>query len=142
MITLTTLIIAGAILAACVLASFFVPHPVVWIATLIMGITFFVGLLPRYQGEQQALQSGVTVSAAVSEVRHWSRKSGDGNYTDQYEILALAPHPETGEMRQFVSPPLNEDPAPHLGESVNITVDWQNPKAYVMDLSFLPNPPK
>ena len=33
---------------------------------------------------------------------------------------------------------MGEDPAPYLGNSIKVTVDWSNPKAYVMDISFLP----
>ena len=33
---------------------------------------------------------------------------------------------------------MGEDPAPYLGNSIKVTVDWANPKAYVMDISFLP----
>lgn len=138
MISLTTLIIAGVLLAAALIASVLVPNPVTWLATLVLGGLFFFILLPKYQGGQQAVKSGVEIQAAVQEVRQWSRKAGGGNYIDQYEIIATAPNPHNGKVQTFVSPPMAEDPGPYLDGSVKVRVDWSNPKAYVMDLSFLP----
>ncbi|WP_274571813.1 hypothetical protein [Neisseria leonii] len=142
MISLTALVIVGVILLALLLAGIFVPNPITWIMTLLLGAVFWFVLLPKYQGEQQAVTQGVVVRAAVSEVRSWSRKQGDGDYQDWYEVLAMAANPETGKLQTFVSAPMKDDPAPYLGETVEVKVDWRNPKAYVMDLSFLPNPPK
>lgn len=142
MISLTTLIIAGLLLAALIAAAFLLPHPATLLAAFAAGLILFVFLLPRYQGQQQALANGETVTATVSQVRWWSRKTGDGDYIDQYEIIAFAPHPQTGEIRKFVSPPLRDNPEPHLNGSVEVKVDWRNPQAYVMDLDFLPQPPK
>lgn len=141
MISLTTLIIAAVIVIALLLFSVFVPNPITWMMTIALGAVFWFILLHNYQGQQQAEMQGVVVQAAVSDVREWSRKQGD-QYQDRYEIVALAPHPETGNMFTFVSPPLNENPKPYLGDTVEVRVDWSNPKAYVMDLSFLPNPPQ
>ncbi len=138
MISLTTLIIAGVLLAAALIASVLVPNPITWLITLVLGGLFFFILLPKYQGEQQAVKSGVEIQAAVQEVREWSRKTGDGNYIDQYEIIAVAPNPHNGKIQTFVSPPMAQNPKPYLGDSVKVKVDWSNPKAYVMDLSFLP----
>lgn len=138
MISLTTLIIAGAFTIILLLVSIFFPNPITWIMTLILGAVFYFILLPGYQGQQQAVYQGETITAAVQEVREWSRKQGDGNYIDQYEIIAVAPNPETGAMYTFVSPPMKQNPKPYLGDTVNVTVEWSNPKAYVMDLSFLP----
>ena len=73
----------------------------------------------------------------MQEVRHWNQKRSD-TIVDRYEIIAGAPNPQNGKMQQFVSPPMGEDPAPYLGNSIKVTVDWANPKAYVMDISFLP----
>ncbi len=142
MISLTTLIIAGGFLLVLLLVSIFVPNPITWIMTLVLGAVFWFILLPKYQGEQQAVAQGVVISAAVSEVKSWSRKQGDGNYQDWYEVVALATHPETGKLQTFTSAPMKHDPTPYLGETVQVTVDWSNPKAYVMDLSFLPHPPE
>lgn len=138
MISLTTLVIAGIFVLALFLISIFAPNPITWIMTLAFGAVFFFILLPKYQGEQQAVRQGVKIQAAVQEVRSWSRKTGDGNYIDQYEIIAVAPNPENGKIQQFVSPPMSQNPQPYLGDSIKVTVDWSNPKAYVMDLSFLP----
>lgn len=140
MLSLTTLIIAAVIIIALLLVSIFIPNPITWLMTVVLGAVFWFILLPNYQGQQQAQTQGVVVQAAVSEVREWSRKQGD-QYQDRYEIIALAPHPDTGNMVTFTSPPLNENPKPYLGDTVQVQVDWSNPKAYVMDLSFLPNPP-
>lgn len=56
---------------------------------------------PKYQGQQQAMAHGEVIEAAVSEVRHWNRKQSD-TIIDRYEIIALAPNPNTGnaEIRQ------------------------------------------
>ncbi len=137
MISLTTLIIAGAITLCLLLVSLALPNPITWLMTLAMGAVWLFILLPKYQGEQQAVQQGVVIQAAVQEVRQWSRKQSD-TYIDFYEIIAVAPNPNSGEMYTFVSPPMRDNPQPYLGNTVAVTVVWSNPKAYVMDLSFLP----
>lgn len=137
MISLTTLLIAGGLLVGLVVLSMALPHPITWLATAIMGGILFFILVPKYQGQQQALQQGVKVEAAVQEVRHWS-PSNKNQPRDKYEIVAVAPNPYNGTIQTFVSPPMLKDPQPYLGQTVTVTVDWQNPKAYVMDLSFLP----
>ena len=136
--SLITLIIAGLILAALLVLCWVLPHPITWLMAAVMAALFFLVLLPKYQGEQQALTHGQTVAAAVAEVRHWQRKVGDGNYEDNYEIIAHCPKPHNGKMVRFVSPPLRQNPQAHLPAAVNVTVDTDNPKNYVMDLSFLP----
>ena len=137
MITLTTLIIAGILTVALLLLSMALPHPITWIGPLIMcGILFFI-LLPKYQAQQQAVQQGVMVQAAVQQVREWKQKHND-DVRYRYEILAVAPNPSTGKMQTFISPPLSEDPQPYLEQTVTVKVDWNHPKAYVMDVSFLP----
>lgn len=139
MITLTTLIIAAAAVIGLLILCFVLPHPITWLMTLIMiALTLFI-LWPKYQGQQQAMANGEIIEAAVSEVRHWNRKQSD-TIVDRYEIIALAPNPHTGKMQKFVSPPMSADPAPYLGDTVKVKVDWSNPNAYVMDISFLPFP--
>ena len=87
------------------------------------------------------MRHGTEVQAAVQEVRSWSRKTGDGNYIDQYEIVAVAPHPDNGRIYTFVSPPMGQNPQPYLGSGrIAVKVDWNNPKSYVVDVSFLPFP--
>lgn len=142
MISLTTLFIAGAVILALLLVSIVIPNPITWLMTLAMGAVFWFYLWPQYQGEQQAVRQGETVRAAVGEVREWSRKQGDGNSVERYQIVAMALNPHNGKMHTFTSPPLNENPKPYLGDTVNVLVDWQSPQAYVMDLSFLPHPPQ
>ncbi|MCS4533909.1 hypothetical protein [Neisseria montereyensis] len=137
MITLTTLVIAGVFLIAAILAAIFVPHPITWLATIILGGLFFFILLPKYKGQQQAIAQGVEIQAMVEEVRTWRRKVSD-HYANRYEIIASAHHPQTGEMVRFVSPPMEQNPEPYLSEYITVKVDWSNPNAYVMDLSFLP----
>lgn len=136
--SIITLAIAGLILAGLVVLCFVLPHPITWLMAAIMALVFFLILLPQYQGEQTAIAQGQSVQAAVSEVRHWQRRVGDGDYIDRYEIIALWPNPRNGQMIRFVSPPLNADPAPYLPQAISVTVDTDNPKNYVMDLSFLP----
>lgn len=136
--SIITLILAGLMLAALLVLCWALPHPLTWVMAAAMAALFFLVLLPQYQGQQQALANGQTVSAAVAEVRHWQRKVGDGNYEDKYEIIALWPNPHTGQMVRFVSPPLHQDPQTHLPAAIQVTVDTGNPKNYVMDLSFLP----
>lgn len=137
MITLTTLIIAGLLAFALLVASFILPHPASWLATLAMGGVFFLVLLPKYQGQQQALAQGTVIQAEVVDVRQWDRKQQD-QLVDYYEIIAQATNPRTGNRQQFVSPPLPADPKPYLHRTVRVTVDWNHPKAYIMDISFLP----
>ncbi|UOO82135.1 hypothetical protein LVJ83_01250 [Uruburuella testudinis] len=137
MISLTTIIMAAVFTVILLLVSLFVPNPITWVMTLILGALLYFVLWPQYQGQQQAVRQGVEIQAAVQEVRHWNRKQSDTT-VDRYEIIAVAPNPNTGNIQQFVSPPMAEDPAPYVGDSVKVTVDWSNPKAYVMDVSFLP----
>lgn len=139
MISLTTLVIAATFTVLLLLISIFMPNPITWLMTLILGAVTALILWPQYQGQQQAKQSGTEITAAVQEVRQWTQKSGE-HYIDKYEILAVAPNPNTSQMQTFVSPPMTTDPSPYLGNTVKVTVDWQNPKAYIMDLSFLPFP--
>lgn len=138
MISFTTLVIAGILFVIALLAGIFLPHPITWISALILGGILFFILLPKYQGQQQAISHGVEIQAAIQEVREWSRKTGDGDYVDRYEIIAVAPNPDNGEMYTFVSPPMGQDPKPYLKDRITVKVDWSNPKAYTMDLSFLP----
>lgn len=135
--TLTTLVIAGVFMVVAILAAIFVPHPITWVASLILGGLFFFVLLPKYKGQQQAVMQGVEIQATVQEVRTWSRKKGD-DYINRYEVIATAHNPETAEIVRFVSPPMEQNPKPYLSEYVTVKVDWSNPNAYVMDLSFLP----
>ena len=137
MLSLTTLIIAAVFFIILLLVSIFVPNPITWLMTLALGAVFYFILWPKYQGQQQAVRQGVEIQAAVQEVRHWNQKRSD-TIVDRYEIIAVAPNPQNGKMQQFVSPPMGEDPAPYLGNSIKVTVDWSNPKGYVMDISFLP----
>ncbi|WP_051940455.1 hypothetical protein [Stenoxybacter acetivorans] len=136
--SLITLIVAGAVLAFFVLLCFLLPTPITWLITAAFAALFFMVLLPKYEGEQTAKKQGETVQAAVSDIRHWQMRYGDGNYQDKYEIIALWPNPRTGKMVQFISPPLLKDPKPHLLPAISVTVDTNNPRNYVMDLSFLP----
>lgn len=50
---------------------------------------------------------------------------------------SVAESTHNGQMVRFVSPPLRQNPQAHLPAAVNVTVDTDNPKNYVMDLSFL-----
>ncbi|MDO5638255.1 MAG: hypothetical protein Q4G28_00100 [Neisseria sp.] len=137
MLSLTTIIIAAVIAVVFLLISIFLPNPITWLFTLAIAAAIYFYMWPKYQAQQQAVQQGIEIQAAVQEVRHWNRKRSDTT-VDRYEIVAVAPNPFNGNIQQFVSPPMETDPAPYLGDSVKVTVDWSNPKAYVMDVSFLP----
>lgn len=137
MLSLTTLIVAAVIALVFLLLSIFLPNPITWLFTLAIAAAMYFYMWPKYQAQQQAVQQGVEIQAAVQEVRHWNQKRSDTT-VDRYEIVAVAPNPNNGNIQQFVSPPMGEDPQPYLGDSVKVTVDWSNPKAYVMDVSFLP----
>ena len=137
MISLTTIIVAAAVAVVFLLISIFLPNPITWLFTLGIAAAIYFFMWPKYEAQQQAVRQGVEIQAAVQEVRHWNQKRSDTT-VDRYEIVALAPNPNNGNMQQFVSPPMDEDPSPYVGDSVNVTVDWSNPKAYVMDVSFLP----
>ncbi|STZ77215.1 hypothetical protein [Bergeriella denitrificans] len=137
MITLTTIIIALAVTFILLVVTFVAPNPVSGIMAVVFAALIYFVLWPKYEGGQQAQAHGTEIQAAVQEVRHWN--SGSKNSQgDKYEIIAVAPNPYDGKMRQFVSPPMTTDPEPYLGDTVTVKVDWRNPKAYVMDVSFLP----
>lgn len=135
--SLTTIIIAVAVTVVLLLITFIAPNPITGIMTLVFAALIYFVLWPKYDGGRQAQAHGVEIQAAVQEVRHWNGGSSD-NPKDKYEIIALAPNPENGRMQQFVSPPMTTDPQPYLKDTVTVKVDWSNPKAYIMDLSFLP----
>lgn len=135
--TLTTIIIAVAVTLALLVITLVAPNPITGVMTLIFAALVYFVLWPKYQGTQQAEAYGVEIQAAVQEVRHWNSGSSE-RPVDKYEILALAPNPNTGKMQQFVSPPMTTDPTPYLKDTVTVKVDWRNPKVYIMDVSFLP----
>lgn len=137
MISMTTIIIASVIAVALLLVTLVAPNPITAVMALIVGALIYFVLWPKYEGGQQAMKSGIEIQAAVQEVRHWN--SGSNNSpVDKYEIIAVAPNPNNGEIQQFVSPPMTTDPTPYLSDRIKVNVDWTNPKAYVMDVSFLP----
>lgn len=136
MISLTTILIASGIVAVLLGITLVSKSPIIGGLALIMGALVYFVLWPKYEGGQQAMTHGVEIQAAVQEVRHWNRGGDRGG--DKYEILAIAPNPNNGKMQQFVSPPMTQDPQAYLSDSVTVKVDWDNPQAYVMDLSFLP----
>ncbi|MDO5686954.1 MAG: hypothetical protein Q4G42_06195 [Neisseria sp.] len=139
--SLITLIIAGVVLAGTVILAFSLPHPITWLMAIVWGAVFFAILLPKYQGEQQALAGGEEITARVDEVRFWSRRYGDGQFLDQYEIIALWDDPRSGKTVRFVSAPLQINPEPYLStRTVKVKVNPANPQQYVMDLSFMPKP--
>ena len=137
MISIATVVIAAVLAAALLIITFVAPNPFTLVGTLIVGGALFFYIWPKYQAQHQAMRQGVTIQAAVQEVRHWNQKHTD-EIEDNYEIVAVAPNPQNGKIQKFVSPPMQQDPQPYLGNSVKVTVDWSNPLAYVMDLSFLP----
>lgn len=137
MLSLTTMMIAVAVTAVLLLITLLAPNPITGIMALVFGALIYFVLWPKYEGGRQAQAHGVAVQAAVQEVRHWNSGSSD-RPLDKYEIIALAPNPNNGRMQQFVSPPMTTDPEPYLQDTVTVKVDWSNPHAYIMDLSFLP----
>ena len=134
---LITLLIAALILLGAAILSFTLPHPITWLITAALGLLFFLVLLPKYQGQQQALKHGETIQAVVSQVRHWQHKIGDGQYQDKYEIIAQWHNPKTGHSVEFVSPPLREYPSNQIGTHIAVTVNPNNPKQYVMQIGTL-----
>ena len=137
MISFTTILIAAAIAIVLLGITLVAPNPITGIMALIVGALIYFVLWPKYEGGQQALARGEEIQAAVQEVRHWN--SGSKNSQgDKYEIIAIAPNPNNGKMQEFVSPPMTQDPQPYLQDTVAVRVDWSNPKAYIMDVSFLP----
>ncbi|MCP1660053.1 hypothetical protein [Neisseria perflava] len=137
MMTLTTIVIAVAVALALLLVTLVAPNPFTAVMALVVAaLTYFV-LWPKYEGGRQAQANGVEIQAAVQEVRHWNTGSHN-QQGDKYEIIAVAPNPVSGKMQQFVSPPMTTDPQPYLSATVKVKVDWNHPKAYIMDVSFLP----
>ncbi|MDO4997486.1 MAG: hypothetical protein Q4E16_02430 [Neisseria sp.] len=137
MLSIISLILAALLIVASLIACYFLPHPITYLASVVLVGIFALILLPKYQQQRNALQHGERIAARVSHVRHWNQHTTN-DILDRYEIIATAEHPTTGARHRFVSEPLARDPEPHLGETVTVIVDWQNPKSYVMDTSFLP----
>ena len=133
--------IAGILLLLSLGLSITVPHPVTWLITVVLALLLVFVLWPKYQGQQQALQHGQTVQTRLKEIRHWTRKQGDGFLLDQYEIVTEWVHPQNGRHHTFVSPPLQQDPGAYTPNLIAVKVDEAQPEHYVMDLTFLPVKP-
>lgn len=129
--------LAGFFFILSLVLSIMQPHPASWLLSIGIAAVFMLVLLPKYQAQQHALRVGQVVEANVVDVRQWSRKRGSGADVIQYEVISQWRHPDTQEVYTFISPPLKEDPKAKLPSTVDIKVDWDNPKAYIMDLSFL-----
>ncbi|MBF0803100.1 MULTISPECIES: hypothetical protein [unclassified Neisseria] len=97
----------------------------------------FLILLPKYRGSR-AVENGVAIQAAVWETWKRSRKTGNGGYIDQYEIIVVAANPHHGNIQTFAGPPMAQNLKLYLGRSVRVKADGLNDKACVVDLSFLP----
>ena len=139
--TFIAIAIAAIVLGVLIALSLTLHHPVVWLATIVWAGLFFIILLPKYQNTQAALEKGQEVVAQVKEIRYWARqiKSDGGEYVDKYEIIATWTNPHTGQSVEFVSDPLLKDPKPFIqNNQVKVKVNLDNPKQYVVDLSFMP----
>lgn len=61
------------------------------------------------------------------------------NGRSPYHIISQSPDPATNTVRVFESENIWFDPSEHIkGETIDVLVDPNNPKRYVMDTSFLP----
>ncbi len=128
--------LAGFFFILSLIVSIMQPHIISWLSSAVIAILFVWVLLPKYQAEQHALKMGQVVDSTVVDVRHWTRKHDSGDI-HQYEIISQWSHPRTGQVYTFISQPLKQDPSAKLTETVRVKVDLDNPKAYIMDLSFL-----
>src|SRR5574341_1333776 len=80
---------------------------------------------------------GTPVQARRTAVKKYS--SDRVLFRTPWRITCEWRDPSTQKTRTFVSRPIWIDPAPYLrGEAITVYVDRENPRRYVVDLSFLP----
>ena len=138
---ITAVIISAIFLVGILVLAITHPNMFTWLAVIFWAGIFFVLILPSYFNTQEALKKGEEVIATVENVRHWSHKynSKDSKYHENYEIQAVWQNPRTGQSVKFISTPLKVDPTPYLTQkTVKVRVNPDNPKQYIMDLSFMP----
>ncbi|MBP6562151.1 MAG: hypothetical protein KA214_01605 [Neisseriaceae bacterium] len=134
---MTMLIVAVVVTLIFVVLALMLPHPSTWIAAAVMVLVTSFLIWPKYKHEQAAMAYGVEVPTYVDNVRSWQRKKGDDLIT-RYEIYTVWENPETRQMIQFRSDPIDFDPEPYLPKTITVKVIPEAPENYVMDLSFLP----
>ncbi len=133
--------LAGFFFVLSLIFSIMQPHLISWLVSLVIAVLFLVILLPKYQQEQHALRVGQVVDTMVVDVRHWTRKVGDGQHIDRYEVITQWRHPDSLDVYTFRSKPFKQDPSDRLPSKVQVKVDLDNPKAYIMDVSFMSESP-
>jgi len=113
-------------------------------------IVFFLGLVfaviglgmifVRARGRRQAEwlhQHGRRVKTSYTGVELNSSVQVNGR--SPYHILSQSPDPASSTVRVFESENIWFDPSEYIkGDTIDVLVDPNNPKKYVMDTSFLP----
>lgn len=135
---MTMLIVAVVVTLIFLVLALMLPHPATWLAAAAMVLVTSFLIWPKYKHEQAAMAYGVEVPTYVDHVRSWERKKGENNYQTRYEIFTVWENPETRQIIQFRSDPIDFDPKPFMPEKIMVKVIPDAPENYVMDLSFLP----
>lgn len=118
-----------------------------WLGVIILGfigIVFFLigslGVLFRYLKNKKAQnlrETGKPISAKFTQVQLNTSQTLNGR--NPYQILSQWQDPKTDELYVFKSESIWFDPTEFVKtDTVRVFIDPENPKDYVMDISFLP----
>lgn len=118
-----------------------------WLGVLILGFigtVFFLigslGVLLRYLKNKKAQnirQTGKPISAKFTQVQLNTSQTLNGR--NPFQILSQWQDPKTDELYVFKSDSIWFDPTDFVKtDTIRVFIDPENPKDYVMDISFLP----
>lgn len=118
-----------------------------WLGVLILGFigtVFFLigslGVLLRYLKNKKAQnirQTGKPISAKFTQVKLNTSQTLNGR--NPFQILSQWQDPKTDELYVFKSDSIWFDPTDFVKtDTIRVFIDPENPKDYVMDISFLP----
>ncbi|WET02125.1 DUF3592 domain-containing protein [Flavobacterium sp. YJ01] len=118
-----------------------------WLGVIILGfigIVFFLigslGVLFRYRKNKKAQnlrETGKLISAKFTQVQLNTNQTLNGR--NPFQILSQWQDPKTDELYVFKSESIWFDPTEFVkADTVRVFIDPENPKDYVMDISFLP----
>ncbi|WJS94153.1 DUF3592 domain-containing protein [Flavobacterium johnsoniae] len=118
-----------------------------WLGVIILGfigIVFFLigslGVLFRYLKNKKAQnlrETGKPISAKFTQVQLNTNQTLNGR--NPFQILSQWQDPKTDELYVFKSESIWFDPTEFVKtDTVRVFIDPENPKDYVMDISFLP----
>lgn len=118
-----------------------------WLGVIILGfigIVFFLigslGVLFRYLKNKKAQnlrETGKPISAKFTQVQLNTSQTLNGR--NPFQILSQWQDPKTDELYVFKSESIWFDPTDFVKtDTIRVFIDPENPKDYVMDISFLP----